>query len=400
MSSNSTISPEDAAKTLATARQACFFTGAGDIAEQLCKANMPYGIAKLRHVQQALGIPPDACFVGAPDATITRNIPRWNAGFGYGGRVRYTGDFGMLDLRSNCCGIYLGVVGELPEPEVLLRRVEELRAGNQLTEATGTTWDFGASNHFISIVKLDSEVEGRGFAVLCHGSGPELRGEGPHGMGLYHDRSPTLQQLAVAMDTPWGTAHIVSGEGAARFRQSFVRAEKQARMRRAIVAQKLFRDIEELSNTTHQGASAINDYHLGCVVDTGTLVVPVALRADLPHYLVQMEPNLSAGVMESLGFSQRAAELGVTDWLTHANLLPHGGGYAVPGFRRIRQVMERGPARLFEMEVDSPYGTSTYHTDFRSAPFAYRGEEVVERLQRLGMGRVVAKGLPVYQFVL
>jgi len=389
----------DRRRQLAAAADACFFTGVGDLAEELCKANVRYAIAKIRHVQEALGIAPDASFVGAPDATITRNIPRWTAGFGYGGRIRYSGGFALMDVRSNCCGMFLGAIDEPPKPDRLLERVRALSGEGRLQAETGTSWDFGTSNHFVSVLRLERELGGQRHAVLIHGSGPELRDEGAHGPGLYLERSATLARIARTVETPWGPLCIIEGEGAKEYRQGYVHADAVSLKRRALLAQVLFPSVRAISNTTHQGASAVNDYHLGCLVDTGGRVVPLALRADLPVYLLEQLPNLDRGVAEMLGMAERADRQGLWPMLSNANLLPHGGGYTVPGYRRVRRVVEAGSTRVFELEVDGDSGARAYHTAFRHVPFGYRGEEVLRRVEELRLGRVVGRAFPVLEFM-
>ncbi len=384
---------------LAEAADACFFTGVGDLAEELCKANVRYAIAKIRYVQAAMGIDPDACFVGAPDATITRNIPRWAAGFGYGGRIRYTGDFALMDVRSNCCGMFLGAMDAPPPAERLLERVRELSGTGRLQAETGTSWDFGTSNHFVSVLRMERERDGRSHAVLIHGSGPELRDEGPHGPGLYLERSATLARLARTAETPWGPLAILEGEGAQEYRRGYAHADAVSLRRRRLLAEALFPSVVEMSNTTHQGATAVNDYHLGCLVNTAGATVPLALRADLPVYFLEQLPNLERDVAERLGIAERAERQGLWPVLASANLLPHGGGYTVPGYKRVRGVREAGPVRIFELEVEGDSGAAAFHTAFRHVPFGYRGEEVVRRVEELRLGRVVGKAVPELEFM-
>ncbi|MBM4355268.1 MAG: hypothetical protein FJ109_16030 [Deltaproteobacteria bacterium] len=389
----------DIERQLAEAADACFFTGVGDLAEELCKANVRFSIAKIRFVQAALGIEPDACFVGAPDATVTRNIPRWTCGFGYGGRIRYSGGFALMDVRSNCCGMFLGAIDAPPEAVSLLDRVRELSSAGRLQAETGTSWDFGTSNHFVSVLRFEQEWEGRSHAILIHGSGPELRDEGPHGPGLYMERSTRLAGLARTVETPWGPLAILDGPGVQEYRAGYVRAEQVSRHRRRLLAEALFPVVAEISNTTHQGAGAVNDYHLGCLVDTLGAVVPLALRADLPVYLVEQLPNLERDVAEKLGLAERADRMGLWPWVAKSNLLPHGGGYTVPGYRCVRQVLEAGGTRIFALEVGGSSGAVAYHTSFRHVPFGYRGEEVVRRVEELRLGRVVGRALPVLEFM-
>jgi len=399
MPSSTNISANARRELLDKAADSCFFTGVGDLAEKLCAANMAYGIAKIRFVQQQMGVEPDAGFVGAPDATITRNIGRWNAGFGYGGRIRYSGEFGVLDLKSNCCGMYLGAVSEVPPAEQLLDRIRTVRNTEGWANGTGSNWDFGSSNHFLSVVRFDKDINGKPFGIICHGSGPEFRGPGPHGPGLYLDQSQRLQELVSTIDTPWGPINVVSGPGAEEYWNGLVATDGLAGERRSTVAAALFPEVEEISNTTHQGATALNDYHLGCVVNTGEALVPVALRADLPIFVLVMNDNLSERTVEKLGYAPRAEKLGLLPRLLDANLLPHGGGYTIPGYRKVLRVLERGDARVFEVESRGRAAASAYHTNFRNVPFFYRGEEVVSLVQRLGMGSVVTRGHPIVMFM-
>ncbi len=381
------------------AARACFFLGVDDMAERLCAANMPYGIAKIRYIQARHGITPDACFVGAPDATITRNIDRWQAGFGYGGRIRFSGDFSVLSVKSNCCGIYLGGLSEIPAPADVLSRIKEVQ--NNLPQVSGTplSWDFGKSNHFISVVQFDNEVEGHPYGVVIHGSGPELRNEGEHGAGLYFDRSETLGRIADKETTPWGDLLVLRGAALDEYWRGYLEAERISRARRKVIADLLFPGIAEISNTIHQGASAPNDVHLGCLVDTGDTPVPLVLKAELPVPIIRCVDNLSPEVVESLGFTERAEGAGLLERLTGANLLPHGGGYGVAGYERIAEIIEEGSSRLYVMETEGANPARVYHRNFRNIPFYYRGEEVLHRLEELRLGEVVALGLPRFEFL-
>ena len=387
-------------KLLADAADACFFTGIGDLAAQLSQANMAFGIAKVRAVQEALKITPDAHFISAPDATVTRNIDRWKAGFGYGGRLRYSGDFVVLDIKSNCCGMYLGRMADYPSPVELLDRIEDLQGNDRFAAETGTSWDFGTSNHFIHVVRYDQPLHGDRYGVLCHGSGPELRGPGGHGPGLYLNRSPRLQELAEQIPTPWGSLNIIRDPaGVAEFHNGMLRADEFSRDRRTRLVKALFPGIEEVSNLTHQGARGPGDVHLGAVAESGEVLVPVALRADLPIYLLRQLPNLSDSVIEKLGFYESAERLGLLPFVRTANLLPHGGGYTIPGYFAIAKILERGMERVYEMEVRSGQPARAFHSHFRHVPFNYRGEEVIRRVEELAMGEVVTRAVPLYEFM-
>ena len=74
---------------LRRAERHIFATGPRDCGQSLCVVNMKYGLAKIHYLQQQLGLPADATFIGAPDMTVTRNLNRWNSGFGYGGKLTW-----------------------------------------------------------------------------------------------------------------------------------------------------------------------------------------------------------------------------------------------------------------------------------------------------------------------
>ena len=382
------------------AAAATFFTGTGDLAEKLSEANMRFGLAKIRYVQEKLGFTPDASFVGAPDATITRNIERWQAGFGYGGRIRYSGRFTVLDIKSNCCGIYFGLLPERPERDELLERVISVQQQDAWHASKRDVWDFGKGNHFLSVVRLESPMRDRSYGLLCHGSGPELRAPGPHGPGLYLSASPRLQELAQTVKTPWGGLNILPpGAATEEYWTGFQAAETEAKARRAALVEAIFPDVLQASNHTHQGALAPNDCYLGCVVEPEEGPIPITLRADLPVSLYQIKPNLTDEVLADLGMLERAGEQGLLEHVRKANLLPHGGGYTVPGYSAIASVREIEGVRVYEMAVDPDGGTMAYHSNFRNIPFGYRGEEVVRRVERLQLGTLQGKAVPLFSLM-
>jgi hypothetical protein len=389
----------DGKDLLRHASRSIFLTGVGDTAEALCRANMAYGLAKVHWVQRGMGLPPDACFVGAPDATITRNVERWESGFSYGGRIRYSGDFAVLSVKSNCCGIYFGVVADTPGPDAVLEGIRRLQSQRPEVSGTALTWDFGNSNHFISVLRLRDPIRNRTAAVMVHGSGPELRGPGPHGPGLYVDASPRLRQLAETVDTPLGPVTIVRGAGLAEYWDGYRAAEAHSRQRRKLIADALFPGVEEVSNTTHQGLLAPNDIVLGCIAQAPGVPVPLALRADLPVPIVEMLPNLAPHVLERTGIGPWARQLGLYDRVAHANILPHGGGYTLPGLKRLEAVSQIPAGRVFELSTGKGRSARVFHRNFRHVPFGYRGEEVLRQVESLELGRVLTVGDPEHEYM-
>ena len=179
---------------LERAREHCFLAGVGDVGEQLCAANMPYGIAKIHEAQRQLGPPADATFVGAPDATVTRNVKRWTQGFGYGGRIRWSGDFAVLDIKSNGCGMLVGTLPEVPEREELMERARTLVEDGLEVEGIPIEYDLDHGNHFLDVCETTSseEEDAPPAYFVMHSSGHEHRDSSPFGCGIYYDADESL----------------------------------------------------------------------------------------------------------------------------------------------------------------------------------------------------------------
>ncbi len=376
---------------LERAREHCFMAGVGDVGEQLCAANMPYGIAKIHVAQRTLGLPEDATFVGAPDATVTRNVRRWSQGFGYGGRIRWTGDFAVLDIKSNGCGMLVGTLPKVPdERDVMEAAARVVREGLQV-EGIDIDYDLDEGNHFLDVCETES---GDAYFVM-HSSGHEHRGSSPFGCGMYYDQDPELAARARVIDTPWGTLSILTGDDAQWFYTSYAKIQSWNHQRREALASALFGEWDVVINATHQGLTAINEAHLGCYVfddddlNEGTLF-PLTISADLPVYLVKPRANLREDVAERVGFMERARRHGVEHRVLGANLLPHGGGYLYPQFERVEGVVEEGPdSRRFTLR-ETEGGTKIIDHP-REEPYAYRGREILDCMAKLELGEPVLK---------
>lgn len=387
---------------LQRASEHIFSTGLDDSGARLGLANMRYGLAKIHLAQEALGLAPDTTFVAAPDLTVTRNLNRWRSGFGYGGRLTW-GDgqqeLIILDLKPNFCGMLVGGLNRLPALDILLQRVQTLRAEELRVDGIPLKWDFGESNHFINVFRV-TPLDGSSllpYAFVMHGSGSELRGETAWGDGLYWDRSEALQRKAEILETPFGPLRLLTGQAARDYYAFCQRADAFAKKRRLLVARRLFDDLTLYNNDTHQGLVSMNDMVLGTylVPEGGEAIFPLTLQAYLPAYLVRGRPNLSDAVIKRLGLGERARLLSLYDRLRSANVIPHGGGYTFPHLRDVVSVIELGQERYFELSMDAGDGRQIV-SDVRDLPYAYRGMEVVERVVELGLGELVARLDPIY----
>lgn len=359
-------------------------------------ANMVYGLAKIQEVQAHLGLPRDATFVGAPDATVTRNRPRWKQGFGYGGRIQWSGDFAVLDEKPNACGMLVGALPELPSGAEADAAAKRVASQPLVLDGTTLDYDLHESNHFVDLLEVRGDAAGlpSRFLFIMHSSGHEHRGPTRRGPGLYVDESDELRRASETHETPWGTLTILRGDTARKW-FAFVQAVQAFNLqRREAFARALFGDFTTVQNATHQGLRALGDVNIGCYVferselDAGALY-PLTLSPSLPAYLVAPQPNLSEATVERLGWAERAAELGVLQRLVGVDVLPHGGGYGYPQFRGVTRVHELGgDRRAFELAA-ADGGAPTLAEDVRALPYGYRGMEVLERTVELGLARPV-----------
>lgn len=377
------------------ARERCFFLDLDDAAARLCRANMPFGLAKIHWMQSELGLEPDACYVSTPDSTVTRNLDRWSSGFGYGGAVMWSGDLVPLELKPNFCGMLVAGLDHRPDVPTLMRTIARIAETTIDVQGVQAHWDMHHGNHFVNLygVSDPAATGGMPYVAVMHSSGSELRGPNPLGPGLYLSNSPAgtgLALLARSMPTPFGTAHYLTGGEAAEFLGYCDRVSDFAHARREAYARAIFGDdVRILFNEMHQGLDGPGRMLLGCYRVTRRNVpwVVVTLRPDLPAYLVAPERIYSERALEREGMLERARATGCLERVLGADLLPHGGGYAYPGSDGLdAEVDDPGPAgrRRFRM------GDGPWFEDARELEFSYRGERVIRRIEDLGAGRVVA----------
>ena len=389
------IGAEERRKLRERAEQRAFFFDVDDAAARLCRANVGFGLAKMHWIQERLGVEPDASYVSTPDSTVTRNIDRWTSGFGYGGAFEWTGPFMPLELKPNCCGMLAVGLSDVPPPHEVERRIARLAETTLPVDGIAAQWDMHRGNHFINLYRTkDTTVtSGYPYVVVMHSSGSELRGPNERGPGLYlnNGNGKGLAAIAETLDTPFGPGSIVRGAAAEDYVEYVAMVDRFARRRRAAYVERIFGDrAEVLFNETHQGLDAPGRMLLGCY-STRTLSapwVPVTLQPELPAYLVAPAAVYAAETVEREGLASRAAEQRCTERLIHADLLPHGGGYAFPEHDgKVVQVDDPGPLgpRQFRFGDQGPW-----FEHVRQLPFAYRGTQVIDRLQDLKAGHVVA----------
>ena len=382
-----------------------FSSGLMDSANALCVANMKYGLAKIHHALFQLGMEPDATFVGAPDATVTRNVRRWDSGLGYGGKLSWgDGDRRVifLDAMPNACGMLVGGLDNLPKIDSLIDNISSVLGSEEVIENVPIEWDFAVSNHFIDLYRhkpLDEEADSSyRYIFVIHGSVPELKGDNVthFGFGLYRHKSPILSEMAEEIDTPFGKTWVVKDEAADEYLKLNDFACELSRKKRRHAAKAIFGEFTEICNPIHQGLQNMNQHLLGCqnIAEDGSLL-PIALRADLPAYLVKGRPNFDNDAVEHLGFTQRAERHDVSHRLLKANIVPHGGGYKFDSILGINRVIEseRG-RRYYVTDMSTGHESEKVFSNPRELEYSYRGREVVRRAVNLNMCEIVARLMP------
>ena len=379
-----------------------FSTGMADGAAYLSRENMKYGLAKMHLAQEHYGLPPNATFVSTPDETVTRNLSRWKAGFGYGGKLSWgngSDKLIILDSKPNACGMLIGGLNDLPEPKELIERIHDAKTEISI-DGIPIDWDLYKGNHFIDLFKVvrrSMDIFVPEYAFIIHGSVSELRGETEKGIGLYYDKSDALRDQAEVIETEIGKLHVLVDSAAAEYFDFYQYAESFAKKKREKVAETIFGNYHMIGNITHQGLLNYNELLLGCqsVKDPSATVFPIALRADLPAFLMKGYENIDEEIIEALGFTKRAEKLGVMDRLTNANLIPHGGGYTFKDFINVLDVIEIKNQRYFILDMQTDVGNKIC-SDVRDMEFDYRGKNVVLRTVELGFGEILARLIPHY----
>jgi hypothetical protein len=381
-----------------------FSFGPRDLASALAYENMRYGLGKIIYALDDYDV---SCVFG-PDATITRNVERWESGFGYGAVLRWPkkGVF-FPEIKPNACGMLLAKIDELPPREDMIRRMSEVMDSELFLDGVRVRPDFGHGNHFFefySVLESSPDVEGvvpkDGFYVLLHGSAPEKK-------GAFYGAAESVQSVL----TPLGEVSFLEGAAGREYYRSWAELEDYSKRRREFILKEVLGKYKVVSNTTHQGLSSENEIRLGCYNSVEKALFPVAMRWDIPVYIFRGKPNLSEEVIGRVGFHGRAEETGLLGRLEETNILPHGGGYKVDLEYTKISVVNGGRSNHFvlsgakpassvsEMMGNSKRGVSSFGEmvimNPRELPYDYRGLSVIEKTMEYELGTPVAKLQPL-----
>jgi len=388
-----------------------FSTSMDDGAARLCKANMKYGLAQFHLIQEKYGFEPKANFISTPDETISRNEYRWKSGLGYGGRLNWgngTERLVFLNIKPNCCGILVGGLDDVPEPYDIIKKIDEIKSTDLYHNDVLINWDYGIANHFINCfeTKTLSDMKLPPYIFLIHGSAPEYRNE-KYGIGLYIDRSKTLKEMAIEESTRFGKQYILIDSEAKEYIHFNKDAIKFSNEKREVIARLIFgSDFKKICNQPHQFMKDYNTIYLGTnctdlsceLIDCN--IFPIALRADIDAYLFRGKRNLSETTLKNIDLFTRANNLGLLDLLKTADILPHGGGYAFPDIKKVRNVLEHKDQRYFSCELKSDSNRLKIIRNMRDLQFTYRGQEIVLKTIQLDLGELVAQLSPIFSLKL
>jgi len=404
----SPVSSMPGEELLKLAEKHIFSLSIRDLASALSYENMRYGMARMMYALDS----EDVLCVFGPDATITRNIGRWQAGFGYGAVLRWR-EKGMYfpEMRPNACGMILAKMDELPSQEEVIERIAQVEESDIYLGDTRLETDFGKGNHFFELYKtleVSPDIEDRmpstSYYAIMHGSGQERR-----------DVMYGAVDDGEWVKTPLGKISVLSGSMGKKYYRNWLEYNEFSKKRRETLIKEVLGDLEILSNLTHQGLFRKNEIRLG-VHDSmdvsyppGEAILPVALRWDLPLHIFKGKRSLSEEVVKRAGFYEKANETGSMKDLMDVNILPHGGGYKVQmPYTKIKTVhtsmgnsfILQGMKPASKVDEMSPkkniseFGTMIISNP-RELPYTYRGESVIRQIMTYDLGTEVAKLQPM-----
>ena len=391
------------------ANQFIFSTGLNDGASKLCRANMKYGLAQFHLIQEKYGFEPKATFITSPDETISRNAFRWNSGIGYGGRLNWgSGNekIVFLNVKPNCCGILVGGLDEPVDPYNLITQIDKIKNTNLFHDGIELKMDFGTSNHFINCYETKnlSDHNLPPYMFFIHGSAPEFMGDnGGEQLGLYVDKSSTLNDLALSVNTKFGKQNILLDSDAKIYNDFNKKAQRFSSSKRIVIANELFGDdFLVICNQPHQFLKDFNNMYLGCnctdlmcesIINN---IFPTTLRADLPAYLFSGKQNLSETTIKNLQFEERARRLEVFNNLWNVNILPHGGGYTLPDIGDVNKIFEYGDDRYFICELSRDAKKLKIIRNVQNLQYGYRGRKIILKTLQLKLGDLIARLKPIF----
>lgn len=366
-----------------------------DSAARMAKTNMAYGLAKIQWIQEALGYPADALFIGAPDMTTTRYSNKWQWGQAIGGILNW-GDGSLplvfLDLQISTSTALVGGLDREPDIMAITARADKLRRNRPTIMGVEVDWDYDNGNHFINAYRVEplSQEKLPLYAFVVHGGDCEVKRPSILGTGLDYEKSQPLRDQMQVFHTPMGPARILVEQAARDYHAMYLRYEEYSKQKCLAIGEALFDTFSTISNEVHHGFADPNTALLSCYrfkpgIDT---LYPVTLRSDLPTYLVRGIPNINPEILP-----EPLAET-VQCRVRTANILPHGGGYTFPEVTDVADtLMMNGHRYLILNGTNGGKRVLAYPS---ALPYTYRGLEVIDRIVSRQLGETVAELHPLF----
>ncbi len=367
-----------------------------DSATNLARTNMIYGLAKMHYVQETLGYPANALFIGATDMTTTRYPTKWQWGQAIGGMLSW-GDGSLplvfLDLQISTSTALVGGLDREPDLRVVTARTDCLRRNRPNIMGIEVDWDYDNGNHFINAyrVKSVSQENLPPYVFVVHGGDSEVKRPSALGTGLDYVKSQPLRDQMQVIHTPLGPARILIEQMARDYHAMYLHYEEYSKQKCLTIGEALFGTFTPISNQIHHGFADLNtallsSYHFKPGIDT---LYPVTLRSDLPAYLIRGIPNINIEVL-----SEHSLPASVKRRVRNANILPHGGGYTFPEVTSVADTLIMNDHRYFILNGTN--GGKRVFAYPNALPYAYRGLEVVDRIVSRQLGEVVAELHPLF----
>lgn len=385
---------EDHILSLAADRIISF--GMNDASLEISRLNASYGLAKIIHALETMGIDSKSAFCAfAPDGGISRNKNRWDAGFSYGCYLRWPGpqegvEITFPQVRPNACGVLVAKVKNHASYRDLCERLSDAKSGSKPTVLNGYKLNLGVSNHFIEVADVSrSNVDflDEGDSLVCIHTSPSERKE------QLYDCSYWEPFGGKWIETPFGPIFTLSGELARQYYEIYKEVDEFGKLKREAIAKVLFDDIEIVCNPTHQGLDDMNVARLGLynsqdtsTSSSGTPLFPLTMRWDLPIYLLKGKPNVNNKVAGSTDLSRLNSKL--LSYMPSLNILPHGSGYQIPFSSEGWIIEHNGGRRFFKLANEK---LNYIFTSPSELPYYYRGSEVLDKIIELDLGEIAAE---------
>jgi hypothetical protein len=373
-----------------------------DLTYKIAVEVMSIGLSKMISFYKEFGEDPNnVLVVFGPDGSVTRNKERFNSGVGYGCVVVSKKYIFPSLLHPNGCGFGLYRIDKIPPQSELISRLTKMKEnGVQIGEKKGI-WDVWKSNHFIDILRLDSQNDEyrdlipSGYYVLIHSSQQTEK----------RTLSYWKPEDFITVESPIGKVEALEGRSTKEYLSFFSQVEQYSKDKRTSIAHELFgeENVTSISNPTHQGYYQENNHYsmrLGLynTCDNSGIgkkaLFPIGFNAYSFIYLYEGFPNILPQFWTGEQ-ADRAKGKNHTPILSNINLLPHGGGYKLNLPYSTVMTLIRNNEYYFHLQ-NSPMESQMLIQNIESLEYGYRGpNSVLPIVDRFKLGKRVARFVPI-----